>query len=383
MNNRINSGNHRQRRGVVSVLAAFMIIGFLAFGAMCIDLGHLLNAKEELQRSCDAAALAACWEIAERAANGESMETAMPAAQLVAAEYAGLNDVTNDSPAVTYGSNNDGDVVFGYVSDVNDPDSFTTNTSEYNAVRVRIRRSSAINGDVSFFLGPIFGKQGQSTDSSATAMLLSSVRGFQSPSGGGTVDILPFALDVETWNDYEAGAGDDDWAYNPDAETVSSGSDGSREFNLYPQNTGSPGNRGTVDIGGSNNSTNDIARQIVSGISEQDFDDLGYPLEFDANDELELNGDTGISAGVKDELASIIGEKRAIPVFNNVQGPGNNAQYTIIKWVGIRVMEVKLTGKKSSKRLLVQEAPLTMDGIVPGTSSSYSSSIFSPVFLLN
>ena len=86
---------------------------------------------------------------------------------------------------------------------------------------------------------------------------------------------------------------------------------------------------------------------------------------------------------MKDELASIIGEKRAIPVFNNVQGPGNNAQYTIIKWVGIRVMEVKLTGKKSSKRLLVQEAPLTMDGIVPGTSSSYSSSIFSPVFLLN
>ena len=55
-------------------------------------------------------------------------------------------------------------------------------------------------------------------------------------------------------------------------------------------------------------------------------------------------GDTGISAGVKDELASIIGQTRIIPVFSSVSGNGNNATYVIVRWVGVRVMAVKLTG---------------------------------------
>ena len=63
-------------------------------------------------------------------------------------------------------------------------------------------------------------------------------------------------------------------------------------------------------------------------------------------------------------------------------GPGNNAQYTIVKWVGVRLMEVKLNGNKNSKRVLVQEAPVEIRGVVPGTSPYYSSSVFSPAFLL-
>jgi hypothetical protein len=102
---------------------------------------------------------------------------------------------------------------------------------------------------------------------------------------------------------------------------VATGSDGVREVNLYPQGTGSPGNRGSVDIGGSNNSTADIARQIVYGISPQDFEALGHPLTFNDDGNLFLNGDTGISAGVKDELASIIGQPRIIPIFQQVRGP--------------------------------------------------------------
>src|SRR5690606_12049527 len=122
----------------------------------------------------------------------------------------------------------------------------------------------------------------------------------------------------------------DDWTWNAANETISAGSDGVLEVNLFPQGTGSPGNRGTVDIGSSNNSTADIARQIVHGISAQDLAHHGGRLEFDEDGELELNGDTGISAGVKDELASIRGEPRLIPIFSKVVGPGNNAQYTIV-----------------------------------------------------
>ena len=98
----------------------------------------------------------------------------------------------------------------------------------------------------------------------------------------------------------------DKYSWDPSTHQVKPGPDGKLEVNLYPQGTDSPGNRGTVDIGGENNSTSDIARQIVDGISPADMQSLsdsGRQLEFNAEGELELNGDTGISAGVKDELA--------------------------------------------------------------------------------
>jgi hypothetical protein len=196
------------------------------------------------------------------------------------------------------------------------------------------------------------------------------------------VQLLPFALDLDTWNDLMAGNASDDWTYNPETGAVTCGSDGIKEVNLYPQGTGCPGNRGTVDIGGSNNSTSDIARQIVDGVSPDDLAHHGGSLEFDACGELELNGDTGISAGVKDELASIIGDPRMIPIFSEVVGPGNNADYTIVKFAGIRIMEVKLTGKMSSKRLIIQPCNIVADGVIPSPVEGQGEFIYTPVRLI-
>jgi hypothetical protein len=193
---------------------------------------------------------------------------------------------------------------------------------------------------------------------------------------------LPFALDIDTWTKLVNGNSTDKYKWNPQTNQVESGSDGQVEVNLYPQGTGSPGNRGTVDIGGANNSTSDIADQILHGVSAQDLVDLGKALEFDANGHLALNGDTGISAGVKDELASISGKPRIIPVFQNVSGNGNNANYTIIKWQGIRIMAVKLTGSGSQKHVTIQVAPVLVKGGVPSTASGSSSGVYSNVVLV-
>jgi hypothetical protein len=96
-----------------------------------------------------------------------------------------------------------------------------------------------------------------------------------------------------------------------------------------------------------------------------------------------LNGDTGISAGVKDELASIIGQPKVLPVFREVTGNGNNATYTIVDFVGVRVLDVKLTGSVSSKRVTIQPAAIVTSGAVwaPG-ESSVGHFIYSPVWLV-
>ncbi len=217
----------------------------------------------------------------------------------------------------------------------------------------------------------------------ATAVMAQKISGFSLPPNSlETLDLLPFALDLQTWQGLFSGTISDQYRFNATDGTVLSGTDGIGEVNLYPQGTGSPGNRGTVDIGGANNSTNDIARQIIHGISCQDLVDLGKPLTLQCDAGLTLNGDTGISAGVKDELSSIIGQKRIIPIFSSVSGNGNNATYSIVRWVGVRILSVKLTGKMSDKQLIVQPAPMIAPHAVIATSGGGSSEfILSPVIL--
>jgi hypothetical protein len=208
------------------------------------------------------------------------------------------------------------------------------------------------------------------------------VRGFRTPHNGQNLDILPFALDIDTYDKLIHGCSSDKWTWDAEDGEIHCGDDGLVEVNLYPQGTGSPGNRGTVDIGSNSNSTNDIARQILYGISPDDMAYHDGELKFNDCGELFLNGDTGISAGVKDELDFIKGQPRIIPIFQEVNGPGNTAQYTIVKWLGIRIMDVKLTGPYSKKRLTIQQAPIVSPGIIPSTETGTSNSVYSPVVLL-
>jgi hypothetical protein len=228
----------------------------------------------------------------------------------------------------------------------------------------------------------------------ATAAILSNFNSFKIPSNSDTLGILPFALDKYTWDAMLAGTvtagadgglGTDLWSYTSSTGAVSSGSDGVHEVNLYPQKSvqsTAPGNRGTVDIGPSGNSTADIARQIVYGVNSSDMSAIGGSLSFDSNGHLYLNGDTGISAGVKDELTSIKGKPRIIPIFDVVAGNGNNAQYEIVAFAGVRITDVQLTGKMKAKHVTIEPADVsTMGGSSNGgTTKSYY--IYSPVWLV-
>jgi len=43
-------------------------------------------------------------------------------------------------------------------------------------------------------------------------------------------------------------------------------------------------------------------------------------------------------------------------------GPENNASYTIVKFVGVRITYVKLTGSMSNKQVIIQPAVCKMKG---------------------
>ncbi len=373
----------QRRQGNVLVLTAFLIVVLLAMVAFAVDIGFVLLTRTQLQRAADAAALAAAWEMIDDESLSGNGETNVLSSEIrtKAEEYAASNRVLRQQSQLALQ-----DVSMGYVAD---PFSSNWHMQEsggagpYNAVTVHVRRHADQNGELPLFFARVFGHDSVAAEASATAVVLSSIRGFAAPSDGSNLGILPFALDEETWLDMLAGGGDDAWTWSAADEAVVAGSDGIREINLYPQGTGSPGNRGTIDIGSNNNSTADIARQILEGASPADLEQHGGKLELDEQGELLLNGDTGISAGVKDELETIKGQPRIIPIFRTVEGPGNNAMYTIIGFAGVRIVDVKLTGKMSMKRVTIQPANVVARGAIPGDGLGQPSHfIYSPVWLL-
>lgn len=372
----------KKRRGTIIVLAAFMMIVMMAVLAFAIDLGTLYVARGELQRCADASAIAAAWElIDEEALSGGSDPFAIESnARSRASQFARLNPVLLRSPALSRE-----DVQVGYLANPLSASSTMDLSGEHpaNAVRVLVRRTREQNGSIGFVFGRALGLDSAGVQVEATAALLDSFGGFQAPSDGSNLGFLPFALDYQTWfKMMEQHVGEDEWTWDSERQRVAPGGDGILEVDLYPHGTGSPGNRGTVDIGGTNNSTADIARQILYGLSANDLEFHGGKLEFDEEGKMYLNGDTGISAGIKDELEAVKGRPSIVPLFDHVESPGDNATYTIVGLAGVRIVRVRLVGPNSQKQVMVQPAIVVTKGGIARPGASNASFVYSPIRLV-
>ena len=222
----LRNRNYRRqsRRGAITVLAAILSIVIVGMVAFSVDVGYVLSAKEELQRSADSSALAACWEYGNQLSKGASSTVAFNSARDTAAQYASLNQVTGNAMSLDSNSSNSasGDIVFGYISDFKNPSSvFQTDSSNgHNAVKVRLRKNSDSNGEVPYFFARIFGLTGQELESEAIAGLIRDVKGFRTPADGTNLDILPYALDLQTWNDFIANSGSDNYRWDSTTKTV-------------------------------------------------------------------------------------------------------------------------------------------------------------------
>jgi hypothetical protein len=198
----------------------------------------------------------------------------------------------------------------------------------------------------------------------------------------GRYAVLPIALDVETWeNLINDGIGTDHYMYDEDGARILSESDGILEVNLYPESWGSnPSNRGTIDLGLTNNSTADIARQILDGLDDGDMEAMGGELNYPAW----FNGDPGLSAGIEDELEFIKGEPRMMPLFERTNNlGGGRLDYYVVDFVPIRILDVQLNGNPNSKHVTVQPATLVADEVISGEEQITGETVFSPGRLIS
>ena len=84
--------------------------------------------------------------------------------------------------------------------------------------------------------------------------------------------------------------------------------------------------------------------------------------------------------GLESALASITGQTRIIPVYRSVSGSGDNAVYEIVKFVGVRIMSVNLSG--GDKAVYVQPALVTVRGAIASNQPGTSEYVYSPVVLV-
>lgn len=369
----------KRRQGSALVFSVFLVAGLLIVSAIAVDFGHINVSRSEVKRTADAAAMSACWELFDGVVAGNEASAVQCDIGDAAASIASKNVVSSNAPTL----NTNGDVEIGFFDRSNPGDLSTSDPNKFNAVRVHVRQTESNESAIPLFFGSVTGRETQSLQARSTAAMFKTISGFFPPTEAGeTLDILPITLDEETWELVKNNQTQDVLSYS--GGSVQNGSDGYCECSLYPSGTGSPGNRGTVDIGGSNNSTTDIRRQILHGISAQDMADFGRELKFDSCHEIELNGDTGISAGIKAELQQIIGQPRIIPIFRSVQGNGNNAMYTIVAWEGVRILGVKLTGPMNKKHVTIQPCPMVARySIFSDQSVPESEFLFTPVMLVD
>jgi Flp pilus assembly protein TadG len=342
-----------------AVLTAILTLVFLGFAALAVDSGYLFMSYGQLQTCADSGALAGAETLINdgRVKLVPEYASGQTSARNSAVQFAGANRVGNKLPTVDHNTSNDasGDVVIGYLENPADPDCPLDTSAEslFNTVQVRVQKTTARNGMVTAFFSRIWGTTGASVVGKAAAVMPSSIVGFHVTHESGNAGVLPFAIKQSAWNALLEGSGTDFWSYAANGSIIAE-SDGIFELNMYPLDNGAAGNFGTVDIGNPSNTTADLSRQIRFGVSASDLAWLGGTLTLGPDGTLLFNGDTGISAAIKDDLKSIRGKPRSICLYTSVVMNGNNAMYTIVGFVGVRVMKVRLTG--NPKYVTIQPA---------------------------
>jgi hypothetical protein len=368
------------------VLTAVMMTALLGFVALAVDTMVMAVARHQLGIAADAGALAGAAALADerRITPDAPLDLIMTAAHDRAMEFARKNAVLGQPPVILGNSSNDGDgdVVLGYIADPTDPASPMLTAASlvprFNSVQVRAARSADRGGIVPAFFSRALGFEGATLRHAGTASALTfDIAGFRSDPAR-NADVLPIVLDKKTYEDMINPSLDttDEYRYDPASGLVSDGPDGVQESRLYPVKNGYPGNWGTVKIGVSNNSTSTLGDQIRHGITAKQLST--YP-----GDRLELNlidargdgymimeGNPGISSGIKDDLEAIIGQPRAIPVYDPAGsgGNGNNATYKIVGFAPVRILAVSFKG--NPKYVVVQPAIMRDPTAIPGEVTS-------------
>lgn len=369
------AGGAWSRRGKVVVLLAVLMPVMVGTMSLAVDTAVSATARAQLQTAADSAALAAAQRMITlpRLQMGQVTTYDVAAAHADGIRLAGLNRSLNRPvtllPNTANANTGTEDIVVGYLARPYDStatlQTAPTAVPYYNAAFVRATKSADRGGRVPAFFSAILGNRGRDMTATAAAAALG-VSGFRDTGTGANANLFPITLDKATFAAMIRGQTTDVYRFDAATGQVVKGSDGVTESRLFPVGNGYPGNWGTIKIGVSNNSTATLGAQIRYGVTPAQM--ATYPggvIQPDpATGMIQFEGNPGISAGLKDDLASVIGKVVRIPIFDPDYsgGNGNNLVYSIVAFAPVRILSVNFQGK--DKFVIIQPADPPEDATV-------------------
>lgn len=342
------TSKYRRRRGVITVLAAVMMATLVGLVAFAVDYGYLLKIRTDLQRSADAAALAAVRDLIRQEDGTQDLDQ-------VRATVRAYAQTNLEDPSFQVAS---GDIEIGRF----DPESIYSNVvllndGTFDAVRVTLRRDGQTNPSVPLFFARLLNRDQSTVIASATAVLQ------KAESFGPGTEVLPFATPKPLWDSLEPG---DLWSAYGDGKLKDE----------YGNDV--PGNWGTLDIGPTGNSTDDLNGQILDGLTQSDLDALHDDGRIPQSEYIDsavpawMQGDTGLSSGLKQSVTEVYGKQKLIPIYDYLGGSlgGNNVEFHVIGWGVVTVIDSEWKGEVNT-RVVVKKSHLFKGYLRPaGTLSA-------------
>jgi hypothetical protein len=293
-----------------------------------VDYGYLIATRVDMQRTADHAVLAAVRDLAPDPDGSQDLGRVRETLRAYVRKNLGSEFVVLDS-----------DIVIGRF----DPETIYTQLQLrtdgiLDTVGVTLRYDERANHSLSMYFARLLGIERESMRASAFAAL-QKARYLHEQS-----DILPIAVPIDVWNSQSTG---DAWSIYGSGRITDS-------FGHWI-----PGNWGTVDIGAESNAASQLVDQINTGLRQIDLDILfeneiiPWPDKIDSQYPMWLNGDTGISSGMKDAIRNAHGSVKLLPLYDRLNDKGGGSlDFHIIGWGVVEVVDSEWNGNQRTRVII-------------------------------
>ncbi|QDT25849.1 hypothetical protein Enr10x_11470 [Gimesia panareensis] len=366
----------RNRRGVITPLAALVLLVVMAGIALIVNRLWLDAASLEVTTCVETAALAAGHEMVsdELLKEKPDYQSLMQRAERSANQALKLNSVAGQQVGIklTKGEN----LLFGKSVPVVETGirRFLQTDHEPTSIQIQTKSPGRIANPVAEFLSDLTRSHAGSAGPQIQATLDNHVRGVR-PFENVAVPAYPLGIlkndptgkHTQTWElQIDQKQGKDEYRYDPKTKTVSKGPDGIPEIIL----TGKP-RRGDISDAnmqilnfGSRFKTNIVTRQILTGLTRKNLKHFQGELLFDAGP-LPVKCSPNIENGEQDAFQEMIGQCRICFLYDQLETQSGSYEGTALctNLVGGRIMSVQRLENQACE-IILQPGVLSSRAVV-------------------
>ncbi|WP_298864559.1 hypothetical protein [uncultured Gimesia sp.] len=365
------------RRGVITPLAAMVLLVVLAGISLVVNRLWLDAASLEVTTCIETAVLAAGQELAadDLLKEKPNYQTLMERAEKAANRAIILNTVAGHRIGIPLVK--DENLFFGKSIPVADTgiNKFLQTDHQPMSIQLKTHQMSRLNNPVADFVSEFTSTNPGTTGAQIEATIDNHIIGVR-PFANVSVPAFPLAIlkndpsgkHTETWElQIDQKKGKDEYRYNPDTKTVTRGSDGIPEILL----TGKP-RRGNIsdanlqllDFGSLHNSES-VERQILSGLTKQDLKHYHGELIFNTGP-IQVNCSPELEDNELDAFQKMTGQCRICFLYDKVESSSRShtGLADCTNMVAGRIMSIKRLENQTSEIILQPGVMTTRTGIL-------------------